>query len=138
MSESLHLEIILPTTPEILYKSWLDSTRHRDFTGGDALIEPHPGGSFSAWDGYIKGIMLKLEPYQRIVQSWRTIDFPDGLPASHLEILIEPTENGTRMILKHTEIPASQLEQIELGWKENYFVPMLGYFSVLRDRDEEE
>jgi activator of HSP90 ATPase len=136
MSESLHLEIVLPTTPEIVYKAWLDSTKHRDFTGGNAVIEAHAGGAFSSWDGYIKGILLKLEPYKRIVQSWKTMDFPEGYPASHLEILFEPAENGTRLTVNHTEIPKSQLEQVELGWREYYFVPMLGYFSVNEDEEE--
>lgn len=136
MSESLHLEIVLPAPPDEIYRAWIDSTKHRDFTGGNAEIEPHAGGSFSAWDGYIKGIILKLEPYKRIVQSWRTSDFPEGYPASHLEILFEPVEGGTHMVLNQSEIPTGQSEQYESGWMEYYFVPMLGYFSNNEDEED--
>lgn len=133
--ESLNLSVQLPASAETIYKAWISSTGHRDFTGGNAVIEPHNGGHFSAWDGYITGIILKLEPYQRILQSWRTTDFHPMDPSSMVEILLEENENGTLLTVHQTEIPEGQAAQYEEGWQEYYFEPMLGYFTALRDQN---
>ncbi len=88
-SRSLHMTLQLPVPPEQVYAAWIDSIGHRDFTGGNAQIDPRQGGNFSAWDGYISGILLKLEPSHRIVQSWRTTDFHPLDPSSMVEIVLE-------------------------------------------------
>lgn len=129
--EYLKLTIHLPGKPEAIYNAWIDSISHRDFTGGNAVIEPRNGGNFSAWDGYITGILLKLEPYHRIIQSWRTTDFHPLDPSSTLEIIFDEEEEGTLVTLNHTDIPFGQSEMYEKGWKEYYFEPMLGYFTYL-------
>ena len=129
--EQLHLILKLPVKPEIIFNAWIDSISHRDFTGGNAAIDPRNGGNFSAWDGYITGILLKLEPYHRITQSWRTTDFHPLDPSSHLEIILSEEEDGTLLTLNHTEIPFGQSQQYEQGWIEYYFEPMLGYFTYL-------
>lgn len=129
--EHLQLTIHLPGKPETIYKAWIDSIAHRDFTGGNAVIEPRNGGNFSAWDGYITGILLKLEPHHRIIQSWRTTDFHPLDPSSTLEIIFDEEEDGTLVTLNHTDIPFGQSEMYEKGWNEYYFEPMLGYFTYL-------
>jgi activator of HSP90 ATPase len=136
--ENLHLTIKLPVKPEIIYNAWINSTTHRDFTGGNAAIEPRNGGNFSAWDGYITGILLKLEPYHRIIQSWRTTDFHPLDPSSTLEIILDEEEGGTLLTLNHTDIPFGQSEQYKKGWEEYYFEPMLGYFTYLASENKPE
>jgi activator of HSP90 ATPase len=98
-------------------------------TGGSADIDPRVGGAHSAWDGYITGITLELEPDHRIVQSWRTSEFPADSPDSRLEITLETVSDGTRLTLRHSEIPTGQGASYESGWVENYFQPMAAYFS---------
>ena len=73
------------------------------------------------------GTNLDLKPNSRIVQSWRTTEFSDEEPDSRLEILLEATDDGTRLTLRHTDLPdhGSQYKQ---GWIEAYFEPMLRYF----------
>lgn len=134
--ENLHLIIKFPVNAETIYKAWIDSTGHRDFTGGNAVIDPRNGGNFSAWDGYITGIILKLEPFHRIIQSWRTTDFHPLDPSSTLEIILDEAENGTTMTLNHTDIPSGQGEKYEKGWKEYYFEPMMGYFTYLASENK--
>jgi hypothetical protein len=54
---------IIPARPPQIYQAWLSSDGHRDITGGaDAEISPQEGADFTAWDGYISGKNLKLEP----------------------------------------------------------------------------
>ena len=44
--DSLDLEVLINTTPEKLYKAWMDSKQHTSFTGSKAFIDPNEGGNF--------------------------------------------------------------------------------------------
>ena len=57
-------------------------------TGGAATITGKVGDHFTAWDGYIKGENMVLEPYKRILQTWRTSQFEESEEDSQLEILL--------------------------------------------------
>jgi activator of HSP90 ATPase len=129
MSEKLNLSVILPAAPQRVYEAWLDSAAHGDFTGSPAQIDSQVGGSFKAWDGYIWGKTLVLEPFRHIRQSWRTSEFPEGAPDSILDVSIEVEQKGTKLTLVHTEIPDGQAEQYRQGWEYFYFSPMKDYFE---------
>jgi len=86
------------------------------------------GGRFSAGDGYIDGSHLALEPGVRIVQSWRSDDFPADALDSRLELLLAPEDEGTRLTLRHTDIPPGQGPGLLAGWEEYYLVPMERFF----------
>ena len=129
MSEQLNLSVVLPAAPRQVYEAWLDSAAHGDFTGSPAKIDPRVGEDYSAWDGYIQGKTLLLEPYWHIRQTWRTTEFPDGAPDSLLDIQFEAAGQGTKLTLVHTQIPDGQSEQYRLGWEDYYFSPMKDYFS---------
>jgi uncharacterized protein YndB with AHSA1/START domain len=130
MSDSFEISTILPATPQHIYAAWLDSNQHAVMTGGAAHIDPTIGGYHSEWDSYITGRTLELEPNRRIVQSWRTAEFPADSPDSHLEVLLEAVEGGTKLTLKHSRIPEGQGKSYESGWVENYFDPMKRYFAA--------
>jgi activator of HSP90 ATPase len=127
--ESFEVSTFLPAPPWRVYEAWLDGTEHGLFTGGPATGEPAVGGAFTAWDGYIQGRNLALEPYCRIVQAWRTTEFPAGSPDSCLEVLLDAEEAGTRLTLRHSEIPEGQGEEYKQGWLDYYFEPMREYFA---------
>ncbi|MCC6524165.1 MAG: SRPBCC domain-containing protein [Polyangiaceae bacterium] len=134
--EQLELSIVLSVEPERLYAAWLDAGEHSAFTGGAASVEAWVGGRHTAWDGYIEGEILALEPGRRIVQSWRTTDFTSADPDSRLEISFQPEgragdEAGeTRLTLHHAELPPGGAERYTRGWQEFYFDPMRAYFSA--------
>lgn len=131
MPESLKMSVTLPVPPEKIYAAWLNSKEHAAFTGGGvAVITPKVNGKFKVWDGYISGVTLELEPFRRIVQAWRTTDFPEASANSRLEILLEPTAKGTKLTLLHTNIPDNQAEEYRQGWKDYYFEPMKDYFKA--------
>jgi activator of HSP90 ATPase len=132
MTEFFEVYTFIPgVTAERIYRAWLDSKEHGDFTGGEAEIDPQIGGRFTAWDGYIQGTNLILEPGRRIVQAWRTTEFPIGSPDSRLELVLEDNPEGVRVTLLHSDIPDGQGEDYRQGWDDHYFKPMLGYFSKL-------
>jgi len=129
MKETIKVTATFPVGPKKLYKAWLNSQKHSHFIDGNAEIDPKPGGQFIIWDGYIKGNTDTLQPYKRIVQRWRTTDFNKNDPDSNLEISFEKVNNGTKIILLHSNIPEGQGEDYKKGWKEYYFKPMRKYFS---------
>jgi len=49
--------------------AWLASEGHSKMTGGAAQASAGVGGEFTAWDGYIWGKNLELEPGKRIPKS---------------------------------------------------------------------
>jgi activator of HSP90 ATPase len=131
MTESFEISAVFPdVSAEQIYRSWLDSEAHSAFTGSLAQIDGRIGGMFAAWDGYISGQTLEMEPYRRIMQSWRTTEFPEDSPDSHLEIIIVEADGGTKITLHHTEIPDGQGEEYRMGWEEYYFEPMRRFFSA--------
>src|SRR4051812_10223439 len=113
MAESFSVSDLVPASPERIYNAWLDAIEHAAMTGGGATADRNVGGQYTAWDGYVKGVNLELQPGRRIVQSWRTQDFPDGSADSRFEVLLEAADGGTRITLTHTEIPDGQAGDYE-------------------------
>jgi activator of HSP90 ATPase len=128
--ESIHLEIYLPVSARELFRAWLDSVEHRGFTGETAQITSHLGDSFTVGGGYITGKTLEMERPRRILQSWRCSDFAESDPDSLLELLFVPEDNGTRLLLNHTNLPDKLKAELESGWQEYYFTPMQRYFQL--------
>jgi len=116
MTEAITVSTTLPASPEAVYRAWLDAREHSLFRGAKATVERRVGGKFTAWDGYIQGRTLEVEPDRRIVQSWRTTEFPEGSGDSRLEVLLEAVGAGTRVTLVHTNIPDGQGKEYEQGW----------------------
>lgn len=129
MKDSLQISEVFPVSAKRLFDAWLNSEEHSNFTGSKAEIRPSIGSKFSAWDKYITGSNVNLQPYGRIVQSWRSADFPGGSVNSLLEILFEKVNGGTRVTIIHSRIPEGMGKGLESGWKEHYFNPMKKYFK---------
>lgn len=132
MSENLIVSTVLPASPEEVFCAWLDSKQHSEFSESAAQIDPCPGGAFTTQDHYISGTTVEIHPFTRILQNWRTTDFPTSSPDSHLEIHIEKVENGTMLKLIHSNVPDGQAALYENGWEEYYFAPMQRYFARLQ------
>lgn len=118
-------------TAKQIYSAWLTSEEHSQMTGGTANITDKIGTEFTAWDGYIEGRNIALEPFRRIVQSWRTSEFNDNEKDSKIEILLNEADGETELTLIHTNVPESG-EHYKKGWDNHYFQPMKTYFSELK------
>jgi activator of HSP90 ATPase len=129
MEKEFSISTFVPAPPEKVFRAWLSSEGHSAMTGSPARVEPRVGGAFTAWDGYISGRTAALKPYTRIVQDWRTTEFPDGCADSQIEILLEAVEGGTQLTLIHRNIPDGQADSYKSGWDESYFEPMKAYFA---------
>jgi activator of HSP90 ATPase len=121
---------LIPAGPVAVYDAWMSSAGHTAMTGAEAVVDPVVGGEFSAWDGYIRGRTLALDPGVRILQSWRTSEFDANEPDSQIEVLLESVAGGTSIRLRHTGVPVDQLGYENGGWQDNYFEPMKAYFGA--------
>src|SRR5213592_974637 len=117
MPDSFQLEMIVAAEPQRVFSAWMDSREHAAFTGGgEAIVEPWAGGRFTAWDGYMHGIFLGVEPGKRIFQTWRTSEFNPESRDSRLTVEFEPARGGTRVRIRHGDLPLDQVKRYEKGW----------------------
>jgi uncharacterized protein YndB with AHSA1/START domain len=128
-NESILISEVIPATPQRIFTAWMDSAEHSAFTGDEATVVPEVGGEHRAAGGYIQGRTLELNEGSRIVQSWRTTEFPPESPDSRVEITLEPTLGGTLVTLLHTDIPVGQGDRYRQGWNEYYLSRMKSYFA---------
>ena len=122
------LKATIKATAEQIYNAWLSSDGHTNMTGGKATTSNKIGDSFTAWDGYIGGKNMELEPNKRILQSWRTAQFLENEVDSQIEVLLNEVDGQTELTLNHTNVPESGEHYIK-GWGVHYFEPMKEYFS---------
>jgi uncharacterized protein YndB with AHSA1/START domain len=130
MADAFQLEMIVGAEPQRVFSAWLDAKEHAAFTGGgEAVVEPWSGGRFIAWDGYIHGILLGVDQGRRVVQTWRTSEFPPEARDSRLVVEFDAARGGTRVTLRHTDLPPTQAKRYEKGWMEHYLKPLARYFA---------
>lgn len=121
--------VFFEATPEEVYDALLDPKKHSEFTGSPAATSAKKGATFTAWEGYITGKNLELVKGKKIVQDWRTTEFPDDYPFSRLELTLTAKKGGTELKMVHSKVPADQVAEYTGGWKSAYWDPLKEYFA---------
>lgn len=121
--------VFIAAKPEEVYDALIDPKKHSIVTGAKATCDTRVGGEFTAWDGYIFGKNLKLEKGKRIVQEWKTTEWPEGYPPSTVEFSFKEKEGGTELTLVHSKVPTEQAEAYRQGWIDYYWKPLGEYFG---------
>jgi len=119
----------ISATPAEVYEVYTDAEKHAEFTGSIATSTLKVGGGFTAWNGYIKGKYIGLEPGKKIVQEWTSSDFPEGAAPSRLEIILGEVKSGTELTMTHSEVPEEAAEDIAQGWKDYYWELLKKFFN---------
>jgi activator of HSP90 ATPase len=122
----------IPAAPSAVYQAFVDAKTYVAVTGTNASFERREGGKFSAADGYITGKFLRLQNSRRIVQEWKTSEWPEDAPPSLLELRFVPRENGTEVRMVQSQVPADQAPRYKKGWTEHYWTPLKKYFHESR------
>jgi uncharacterized protein YndB with AHSA1/START domain len=131
------IEAFVAAEPARVYKAWLDAREHALLTGGgEATVEPWVGGRFTAFDGYVHGIILGLDEGRRLVQTWRTVDFTPEMRDARVVVEFEATKGGTTVRVRQTDTPVDQRARYERGWNEHYLKRMARHFA--RKRNEQD
>jgi uncharacterized protein YndB with AHSA1/START domain len=130
MKNGFKISVRLSAPPEQVYRAWLSGREHSAMTGGKASVKARIGGRHTAWNGHIRGKNLKLKRNRRIVQTWRTREFPKNAPDSRIEVRIARASKGSKLTLIHTRLTPKQVRQYSSGWRTHYFKPMRKYFSA--------
>ena len=126
---TIYDSVIIPASPEEVYDAYMDPKKHTVFTGSKATGDGKVGGKFTAWDGYIFGKNVVLEKGKRIVQEWRTTEWPEGYPPSKLELTLKKVKGGTEVAMTHSDVPAEQADDYRQGWIDFYWKPLREYFK---------
>ncbi len=126
--------VFFKASPDEIYDALLDPRKHAVFTGSPATTSAKVGASFTAWDGYITGKNLELVKGKKIVQEWKTTEWPTGYPVSRLEFTLTPKKGGTELKMVHSKVPAEQVADYTGGWMSAYWEPLKAY---LAEKDQE-
>jgi activator of HSP90 ATPase len=127
--KSIRQRVVVPATPRQVYEALLDPRIHAAFTASPAKGSQRVGGRFSACGGYISAVHRELVPGKRIVQDWSTTEWPEGAPASRLELTLKRVDKGTELRMLHSNVPASQAASYRQGWIDYYWDPLKAYFA---------
>jgi activator of HSP90 ATPase len=101
----------------------MDSRQHSRIAGMKVTIGSKPGSKFSVWGGGIHGFTLQLRPNGKIVQAWRSEDWPKD----HYSVAIfsfRKAGKGTRLTFEQYGVPANRYKGISDGWRTYYWEPM--------------
>lgn len=121
--------VFIQATPLQVYEALTDPSIASTVIGGVCLGEPRVGGNFTHWNNYIVGKHLELVRGERIVQEWRTTEWPRSAPPSRLEISLSGTGGGTELTMTHSIVPTEQAEDYRQGWIDHYWTPMRAHFG---------
>lgn len=108
----------LRAKPEDIYNALTNQKMIEIWTGEDAVMQPEPNTEFSLWEGNITGVNLEFEENRKIMQKWY---FGEHEKDSIVTILLHPDKKGTKLELRHTNIPDEAYKNISEGWDEDYF-----------------
>lgn len=122
-TKTIKQSVTFKANPHQVYEALMDSRKHSKFTGSKASIGKKKGAKFTAYDGYIEGVILDLVPDQKIAQSWRVSDWPEG-HYSEVTFLLKQVDDGTLLEFIQTGVPEQFYEDISQGWHDFYWTPM--------------
>ena len=126
---SITQKVVVPASPQDVYEALVTPKIHAAFTESPATGSARVGGKFTAWDGYISGVNRELSPGKKIVQDWRTTEWPEGAEPSRLDLTLKSVKGGTEIRMVHSNVPAEQAASYRQGWIDFYWKPLKAYFA---------
>lgn len=90
------------------------------FTHSPSRIDGSVGGEFVLFDGNISGKFVELVPFEKIVQTWRYKQWPEG-HFSRVTLKLEQRDDHTIMKLTQTGVPANEYDNTMRNWKGYYW-----------------
>ena len=126
---SIRQTVRFAASPARVYETLMDSSRHTAFTGEPATVSRAIGGASSAYGGKVTAINLDLVANKRIVQAWRSAQFPEG-GFSLATFQLNEVGSETELVFSQDAIPEGFAEHLDKGWNERYWAPLRKYLET--------
>ncbi|XP_056624671.1 activator of 90 kDa heat shock protein ATPase homolog 1b [Triplophysa dalaica] len=107
------------TSPDELYRVFLNQDMLQAFTRSSAVVEPGKGGKFRLLDGHVNGEFQELVPDQKIVMKWRFNSWPCEHYAT-VTLTFTDKANETELKIECRGVPESEEERTRDGWQRYY------------------
>ncbi len=122
-TKDIRLTVTFKAGAHAVYELLMDAKKHSALAAGDKTkISRKVGGKFKV-GSYIEGVNLELAPDEKIVQSWRYEDWPEG-HFSKVTFIFKEEGGKTKMTFTQTGVPVQFYENIKQGWIDYYWTPM--------------
>jgi|SRR6516162_3876526 activator of HSP90 ATPase len=128
MRPVIQQHVRFPTSPQALFRTYLDSRKHTRSTGVAAKISKKTGGKFTAFAGQLEGKNLLIVTGKRIVQLWRATHWKKD-EWSVLVLTFSRVRGGAQVDLVHIGVPAHDYNGVRKGWPAYYWRPWKKYFA---------
>ena len=101
MTREIKQTVTINAAPAEVFAALMDETKHSQFTGEPAKINPQPGGAFTCYGDYINGITLELQSPSLIVQAPAFVKLAQG-NLVHRQLQASPApEAKTKLVHPH-------------------------------------
>lgn len=122
MPKEYKKKIKLNALPEEVYDALTKPFAIELWSGSPAIMSTEPNSEFELWEGDICGKNLRFEENKIIEQEWY---FGDQEPKSIVTFNIYPDgKEKSNLVIKHTNIPDDDYEDIVEGWENVYIEPL--------------
>ncbi len=131
MPKTIRQTVTIKASPHAVYEALMDSLKHAAFSGMPAHISRKPGGRFTAYGPWISGVNLELVPDKKIVQFWRSRNWPK-FHYSTVTFALDNVKGGTRLRFTQIGVPDHDYRAKQRGWIKSYWKPMKAMFEKAR------
>ena len=123
-SDTLEQSLYIGAPPETVWRFWVDPERLASWWGAALELDATPGGPFVVEineEAVMVGEFLEVEPPERLVFTFgwkgRAPAGPLAPGSTRVEVLLEQEGDGTRLVLRHHDLPAVHTADHEDGWR---------------------
>ncbi|XP_076874030.1 activator of 90 kDa heat shock protein ATPase homolog 1-like [Brachyhypopomus gauderio] len=108
------------TSPDELYRIFLNQEMVQAFTHLAAVVEGDRGGKFRLLEGNVHGEFVELIPDQMIQMKWRFSAWPAG---HHSIVTLNFIDRGgeTELTMTAAGVPSNEEDRMKEGWQRYYF-----------------
>lgn len=111
---------------EKVWQALVDPKMIEGWGARPAVMSEEEGKEFSLWGGDIHGKNVKVAPQKELVQEWYGGDWEKPSLAT---FNLRSKDGKTQIDLLHEDVPDSEADDIDNGWKRYYLGPMKEYLE---------
>jgi uncharacterized protein YndB with AHSA1/START domain len=121
-SEVVEREVVIGARAETIFSFFTDPEKMMRWMGIEVELEPVPGGSYRVnvnGRDIARGEYREIDPPHRVVMTWGWEAEGNPVPpgSSTVEVTLTPEGEGTRVRLRHLDLPEGAREPHAHGWE---------------------